>query len=202
MSKGRLSLLIILLVLLFDQILKVWIKTNMMIGQEYHIAGNWFIIHFTENNGMAFGLEFFGKFGKYLLSIFRIIAVLFIAYYLTKLVKKEVPVGFLIAVSLIFAGATGNIIDSAFYGIIFNHSNYQIAEFLPQAGGYASFLQGKVVDMLYFPVINTHWPSWSPIKPSEQFLFFRPVFNIADTAISTGMLMILVFFRKILQKEL
>jgi signal peptidase II len=202
MSKGRLSILVILFVLLFDQILKVWIKTNMMIGEEYRIAGNWFIIHFTENNGMAFGLEFFGKIGKYLLSIFRIVAVIFIAYYLTKLVKKEVKIGFLIAVSLIFAGATGNIIDSAVYGILFNHSNYQIAEFLPQAGGYASFLQGKVVDMLYFPIINTHWPSWSPINPSEQFIFFRPVFNIADTAISTGMLMILVFFRKTLQNEL
>jgi signal peptidase II len=202
MSKGRLSIIVILLVLLADQVLKIWIKTHMMIGQEYHIAGNWFIIHFTENNGMAFGLEFFGKIGKYMLSIFRIVAVLFIAYYLTKLVKKEVRIGFLIAVSLIFAGATGNILDCAFYGMFFNHSNYQIAEFLPNAGGYASFLQGRVVDMLYFPVINTHWPSWSPFRPSEQFIFFRPVFNIADASISTGMLMILVFFRKTLQKEL
>ena len=174
----------------------------MMIGQEYHIAGNWFIIHFTENNGMAFGLDFFGKIGKYLLSIFRIIASIFIAYYLTKLVKKEVKIGFLIAVSLIFAGAVGNIIDSAFYGMIFEHSNYQVATFLPQTGGYGSFLQGRGVDMLYFPVINTHWPAWSPFRPSEQFIFFRPVFNIADASISTGMLMIILFFRKTLQKEL
>lgn len=202
MSKGHLSVLIILLVLLADQILKVWIKTHMMIGEEYHVAGNWFIIHFTENNGMAFGLEFFGKAGKYMLSLFRVVAVVFISYYLTKLSKKEIPLGYLIAVSLILAGATGNIFDSAFYGLIFDHSHYQVAQFMPEVGGYSSFLQGKVVDMFYFPIIEGHWPAWSPFRPTEQFIFFRPVFNIADSAISVGMMLILFFYRKTLQKEL
>ncbi len=202
MSKSRLSVLIILLVLLADQIVKVWIKTHMIIGEEHHILGNWFIIHFTENNGMAFGFEFAGKAGKYFLSIFRIVAVGFIGYYISKIVKKDIPVGFLVAISLIFAGATGNIIDSAFYGLIFDHSYYQIAQFMPEGGGYGSFLQGKVVDMLYFPIIKGHWPSWSPIRPSEQFIFFRPIFNIADSAITTGMFMIIIFYKKILRQEL
>lgn len=202
MSKGRIAILIILLVLLADQALKIWIKTTMMIGEEHRIFGNWFILHFTENNGMAFGLEFGQKIGKYLLSIFRIVAVTFIGIYISRIIKKEVPMGFVIAVAFIFAGATGNIIDSAFYGLIFDHSYYQLAHFLPDAGGYAGFLQGRVVDMLYFPVINGHWPSWSPINPSEQFIFFRPVFNIADSAITCGMFLILLFYRKTLQKEL
>jgi signal peptidase II len=195
MSKGKLAILIVLLVLVADQCLKIWIKTHMMIGEEIHVSGNWFIIHFTENNGMAFGIEFFGKFGKYLLSIFRIVAVILIAFYISKLAKREVPTGFVVAVSLIMAGAFGNIFDSAFYGIIFNHSYNQVATLFPSNGGYASFLQGRVVDMFYFPVIEGHWPSWSPINPSEEFVFFRPIFNLADSAITTGMAMVLIFYR-------
>jgi len=202
MPKGRLAVLIILLVLVADQILKFWIKTTMMIGEEHRIFGNWFILHFTENNGMAFGWEFAGKIGKYFLSVFRIAAVSFIGYYILRLSKREIPVGFIIAVALIFAGAMGNIIDSVFYGLIFNHSYYQVAEFMPEVGGYAGFLQGRVVDMLYFPIIEGHWPSWSPINPTEQFTFFRPVFNIADSSITIGMFLILLFHRKTLQKEL
>ena len=202
MSKGQLSILTVLLVLLADQVLKIWIKTTMMIGDEHHIFGNWFILHFTENNGMAFGLEFAGKAGKYFLSIFRIAAVTFIAIYITKLIKKDLPIGFILAVSLIFAGALGNIIDSVFYGLIFDHSYYQVAEFMPEAGAYGSFLQGKVVDMLYFPIIRGHWPSWSPFNSTEQFIFFRPIFNIADSAISIGMSIIVLLYRKTLKLEL
>jgi len=202
MSKGRIAILVILLVLIADQMLKFWVKTTMMMGQEHHIFGNWFILHFTENNGMAFGLEFGKEIGKYILSIFRIVAVTFIGIYIARIIKKEVPVGFVIAVALIFAGATGNIIDSAFYGLIFDHSTYQLSAFMPEAGGYAGFLQGRVVDMLYFPIINGNWPSWSPINPTEQFIFFRPVFNIADSAITGGMTLIILFYRKTLKEEL
>ena len=151
---------------------------------------------------MAFGLEFAGKIGKYFLSVFRIVAVGFIGYYISKLVKKEVKIGFIIAVALIFAGAMGNIIDSVIYGLVFDHSFYQVAQFMPTDGGYAGILQGRVVDMLYFPIIKGHWPAWSPINPTEAFIFFRPVFNIADSAITIGMFIILLFHRKSLQKEL
>lgn len=201
-AKGTLAISIILLVLIVDQTLKLWIKTHMMIGEEHQILGNWFIIHFTENNGMAFGFEFGKQYGKYFLSIFRIAAVIFIGFYISRILKKETPVGYLVAVSLIFAGAMGNILDSAFYGLIFNHSYYQVAQLFPPEGGYAGFLQGRVVDMLYFPILEGHWPAWSPIHPTEPFIFFRPVFNIADSAITTGMFMIILFHRKTLQKEL
>jgi len=189
------SVLIILLVLIIDQSLKIWIKTHMILGQEYKILGDWFIIHFTENNGMAFGMEFWGKNGKIFLSLFRILAVTGIGWYLKTLIKGNAPKMVIISISLILAGAIGNILDSVFYGIIFDESFYQIAEFLPQDGGYASFLQGRVVDMLYFPVFNGHYPSWFPFWANQEFIFFRPVFNIADTAITIGVAYILIFER-------
>lgn len=189
-------MIIIFLILFLDQTLKFWVKTHMYLGQEYSILGNWFIIHFTENEGMAFGFSFGGETGKLFLSIFRIAAVLGIVWYLYSIIKKKAPQGFIISVSLIFAGALGNIIDSAFYGVIFNDSTYQLATFLPEGGGYSGFLHGKVVDMFYFPVIEGHFPGWFPFWSSEQFIFFRPVFNIADSVITIGVSLIIIFQKK------
>jgi signal peptidase II len=194
--------LIVFLVLLADQVLKFWIKTHMTMGQEINVAGNWFILHFTENEGMAFGFTFGGKAGKLILSIFRIIAVIFIGYYIYKLRKKSPHPGLLISFSLIMAGALGNIIDSAFYGLIFNQSSYHtVATLFPPEGGYASFLHGKVVDMLYFPVIHTTLPGWVPVWGGEPFEFFRPVFNIADSSITTGVFLLLIFQKKFFAKK-
>lgn len=196
------SILIIFIVLFLDQFLKIWIKTTMYLGQEIPVFGNWFIIHFTENNGMAFGMEFAGGFGKLFLSIFRIIAVSFIGWYLFKLSnKKETPFGVILSISLIFAGAVGNILDSAFYGLLFNDSTFQIATFIPEGGGYAGFLHGKVVDMFYFPIIHGTFPSWFPIWREEEFEFFRPVFNISDTSITIGVLTLIIFQRNFFNKE-
>ncbi len=200
-NRHWLALAVILSVILFDQIFKIWIKTNMYLGQEFSVFGNWFIIHFVENNGMAFGLEFGGDMGKIVLSVFRIIAVSAIGYYLFSYAKKGAKVGLIIAGSLIFSGALGNILDSAFYGLIFNDSYHQISEFMPADGGYAPFLFGKVVDMLYFPMFSGTFPDWLPIWGGDNYLFFRPVFNIADTAISVGIGMIIVFQKRFFEEE-
>jgi signal peptidase II len=196
MSLGKKSVLLILLILFVDQVLKIWIKTHMVIGQEFHLFGNWGIIHFIENNGMAFGMEMGGKAGKLILSIFRIIAIFGICWFLSSIINKKATPGLVLAVSAILAGAIGNIIDSAFYGILFSESFNQPAVLFPPEGGYSSFLHGKVVDMFYFPIINTHWPDWSPIKPGESFVFFRPVFNIADSAITCGVISIILFQKR------
>lgn len=189
------SIVIIILILIIDQTFKFWIKTHMILGQEHAILGNWFIIHFTENNGMAFGMEFWGKNGKIFLTLFRIFAVGGIAWYLKILIKQNAPKMVIISISFILAGALGNILDSVFYGVIFDESFYQIAEFLPQDGGYATWLQGRVVDMLYFPILNGHYPSWFPFWANQEFIFFRPVFNLADSAITIGVAYILLFER-------
>lgn len=196
MSLGKKSVLLIFLILIADQVLKIWVKTTMEIGQEVHLLGNWGILHFIENNGMAFGMEMGGKTGKLILSLFRIIAIFAIGWFLNSMVKRQANTGLILAVSAIMAGAIGNIIDSAFYGIIFNESFNQVAVMFPPEGGYSSLLQGKVVDMFYFPIINTYWPDWSPFRPGESFVFFRPVFNIADSAITCGVISIILFQKK------
>jgi signal peptidase II len=201
LTLGKAAIIAMFLVLLIDQSLKFWIKTHMMLGQEYRILGDWFIIHFTENNGMAFGWEFGGSIGKLLLSSFRIIAIIGIGWYLVHLVKTKAHIGYVISIALILAGAIGNILDSAFYGMLFSDSYFHTAQFLPESGGYSSFLHGRVVDMLYFPIIDTHFPDWFPIWGSEQFLFFRPVFNIADSSITVGVFIILLFQKKFFQPE-
>jgi signal peptidase II len=186
-------LIIILAVLIIDQALKVWIKTHMYLGQEFRIAGDWFIIHFTENNGMAFGMEFAGEYGKLFLSIFRILAVTGIGYFLYTLVKGKANRMLITSMALIFAGALGNIIDSTFYGMIFSSSEFQIAQPFPPEGGYSSFLHGKVVDMFYFPIIRGVFPEWVPVWGNESFLFFRPVFNVADASITIGVFLMIAF---------
>ena len=194
-------ILIIFIVLLIDQILKFWIKTNMYLGQEFHIAGDWFIIHFTENNGMAFGMEFAGEFGKLFLSLFRIVAVAGLGWYLNTLVKEKAHYMLITGISLIFAGAMGNIIDSTFYGMIFSSSEFQLATLFPAEGGYSSFLHGKVVDMFYFPVWKGVFPDWIPVWGGEYFIFFRPVFNVADSSISIGVALIIIFQAVIFKSE-
>ena len=183
-------LLVIFLVLLIDQITKFWIKLNMTIGESFSVLGDWFQIYFIENNGMAFGWEFGAQYGKLVLSIFRIIAVALLFYLIYYLAKKKNKFGPLFGISLITAGALGNIIDGMFYGMIFSESTFtQVATLFPADGGYSGFLQGKVVDMLYFPLFTI--PEWMPFFGGQ--IFFSPIFNIADSAITIGFLYLLIF---------
>ena len=191
---------VISIILIVDQLSKYWVKTTMYLGQEINIAGYWFYIHFTENNGMAFGMEFAGEYGKLFLTLFRVLAVSGIMYYLVKIIKEGAHIGFIISVALIFSGALGNIIDSVFYGVIFNDSYHQIASVFPAEGGYSSLFHGKVVDMLYFPLFSGHYPEWFPVIGGDPFLFFRPVFNVADTSISFGVGLIVLFQNKFISK--
>jgi len=191
------AILLIILVLAVDQVVKIHIKTSMTIGESISVFGDWFQIRFIENPGMAFGLDIPGKWGKPVLTIFRIIAVGIIGWYLHQQIIKKAPAGLIMCIALILAGASGNIIDSVFYGVIFEESTYfKVATMFPQDGGYAPLLYGKVVDMLYFPIVQGHFPSWFPGKAGEEFIFFRPIFNLADTSISVGIISILVWQRR------
>ena len=184
------SLIVIFLVLLIDQVSKIWIKTSMTIGESFPVLGDWFQIYFIENNGMAFGWELGAEFGKIALGVFRLIAVALFFYLIYYLDKKRVKFGPLFGVSLITAGALGNIIDGMFYGMIFSESSFtQVATLFPDGGGYAGFMQGKVVDMLYFPLFT--FPEWVPFLGGQ--IFFSPIFNIADSAITIGFLYLIIF---------
>ena len=201
MSNRTKALLLIFTILIADQIVKIIVKTNMVIGEEIPVLGSWFRIHYLENNGMAFGLEWGGKAGKIALSLFRMAAIAGIAWYLDSIIKKNAHTGLILSISAIIAGAAGNLIDSAFYGMIFSESWHTPAVLFPEGGGYSSFLHGRVVDMLYFPVIDSHWPDWSPFRPGQTLIFFRPVFNLADTSITTGVLAILVFQKRFMGEK-
>ncbi len=204
LSRSTKVLSVILFVLIVDQALKIWVKTNMMYGEEIPLIGNWSMLHFVENPGMAFGITFGGDWGKLGLSIFRIIAVIVLSFYLRTLIKSKVALGFLISAGLILAGAIGNIIDSAFYGLVFSESSRYLpgpAQFLPEGGGYAGFLHGKVVDMFHFPLYRGTFPDSSPIWPGQSFEFFRPVFNVADVSITVGVASIILFYRDVFNSE-
>lgn len=211
LSPGKKAILLVILVLAIDQTIKIWIKTHMALGDSFQVMGSKFLIHFTENPGMAFGMQFGGETGKLILSLFRLIAIFGIGWYLVHLVKTRVKLGLILCFSLILAGAIGNILDSAFYGLMFNKGmtfNPTINDWMPYAGvaeigshGYAGFLKGCVVDMLYFPLMNGHYPSWLPIWGGKEFAFFRPVFNIADSSITIGVCLILIFQRKFFKSD-
>jgi len=200
--KGKHVVLLILLVLLADQCLKVYIKTHYYLQEEHEVLGHWFRLHFVENPGMAWGWEFGGGFGKIILSLFRMVAVILGTFYLRSIIQKKYHRGFIICAALIYVGALGNLVDSMFYGIIFSENGP--AKLFPAGGGYTSFLHGKVVDMLYFPIIQTRYPSWFPIASwrGDEFEFFSPVFNLADASISVGVIALLIFQKRIFpQKE-
>ncbi len=203
MKSGTRLGLFVLLLLVLDQSVKFWIKTRMTLGEEIPVFGDWFKILFVENNGMAFGLQLGkGSGGKLFLSIFRIAAVGVLGWYLCKLIRDKVTGGVVYSFGLIFCGALGNIVDSMFYGILFDASTTsKVAEFLPAGGGYARFLQGKVVDMLYFPLFEGYLPDWLPFWGGDYFIFFRPVFNFADSYITIGVLSLLLFYRKFFKNE-
>ncbi len=198
LKRSHIIFLIVLVVLILDQALKIWVKTNMEYGEYFNLLGfDWARIHFVENPGMAFGAEIPWEYGKLALSLFRIGAVFFLIYYIGELIKMKVSFGLLTSFALILAGAIGNILDSAFYGLIFSASEYHggLAQFMPEGGGYASFLHGKVVDMLHFPLFEGRFPAWVPMWGGDHFEFFRPVFNLADTSITIGVLNIILFQR-------
>ncbi|MDR1098145.1 MAG: lipoprotein signal peptidase [Tannerella sp.] len=182
----------VILLLIVDQISKIWVKTHMPLYESIEVF-SWFKIYFTENPGMAFGLEIVDT---YILTLFRIVVVCLLGVFIYKLIRRDFKFGFILCLSLILAGALGNIIDCTFYGVLFDTSYGQVATFVPEGGGYSTFLQGKVVDMLYFPLIKTTWPSWIPFWAGRELLFFRPIFNVADSSICVSVFILLLFYRR------
>lgn len=193
LSQGWLAFGLIVILIVIDQIIKIEVKTGMYLRESIHIA-DWFQILFIENNGMAYGMTFINK---VVLTLFRVVVVSVIGYYIWKVLKEKVRTGYLVCLSMIFAGAIGNIFDCLFYGLIFSESTpFSVSTLVPFGEGYAPFLQGRVVDMFYFPIIDTNLPDWLPIWGGEHFIFFSPVFNFADSCISVGVVALLLFYRK------
>jgi signal peptidase II len=201
--KLRSAVLIILLVIIADQALKIWIKTTFPFGHVMNIGGlPWAKLYFIENEGMAWGWKFGGEWGKMILTLFRLAAVVFGTWYLVRIIRHHYSRGFIVCASLIYAGALGNLIDSLFYGLIFSKSDYSmVATMFPPNGGYAGFLHGRVVDMLYFPMVHSTFPTWMPLVGGKEFEFFSPIFNIADASISIGVLTLLFFQKRFLTKN-
>ena len=192
-TKGRLAVILVILILLTDQAIKIWVKTSMCLHESIHIT-DWFYISFIENMGMAFGMQLGSKI---LLSLFRFVAIAFLGYYIWLQVKKNARTGYIVCLSMVFAGAVGNLIDCMFYGLCFaNSSEFYVSYLVPFGTGYAPFLMGKVVDMFYFPLVEWDWAQWIPFVGGEHFVFFSPVFNFADASISVSVVLLLLFFRK------
>ena len=196
-TKGRLAALIIVAILLVDQAIKIWVKTSMTLHESIHIT-DWFYITFIENMGMAFGMQLGSKI---VLSLFRVIAIGVLGYYIRNQVRQNAHTGYIVCLAMVLAGAAGILIDCMFYGLIFNESSpYYLSYFMPFGSGYAPFLMGKVVDMFYFPLIETEWPTWMPFVGGEHFVFFSPVFNFADACISVSVVWLLLFYREEISK--
>ena len=197
MTKGRLAVLIVVAILVIDQIIKIWVKTSMTLHESIHIT-DWFYIAFIENMGMAFGMQLGSKI---ILSLFRVVAISVLGYYIWLEVQKKARTGYIVCLAMVMAGAAGNLIDCMFYGLVFNNSSeFYLSYFVPFGTGYAPFLMGKVVDMFYFPLIETEWPQWMPFVGGEHFVFFSPVFNFADSSISVGVVLLLLFYREEISK--
>lgn len=195
---GWIAVIIIAAILIVDQIIKIEVKTNMSLGEALRIT-DWFYIEFIENNGMAYGMTFINKL---VLTLFRMFAICGIGWYIWRVVKSGLfSKGYIVCLSMVLAGAAGNLIDCLFYGLIFNASTpFNVAHFVPFGEGYSTFLHGRVVDMFYFPIIHTQWPDWVPVWGGDDFVFFSPVFNFADSCISVGVVLLLLFFRKDLER--